>query len=119
MKISKFPKIILDFKWGKTLYLISSKLSFVSILSQYQINPIDRLGRVPWCAGLPEAQIWEKQKNKAVRINWNFELAFSVILSLPTPMNNSFGTPVKIPLQIVLENYWNILKSIGKVVEKF
>ncbi len=58
-----------------------------------------------------------KNTEKNVHINSsNFEFAFSVILSL---LNNSFGTPLKVHLQTFLENYWDILKSIAKILEIF
>ncbi len=49
-------------------------------------------------------------------INSNFEWEFSVILLFLN--NNSFGTPLEVTLQTFLENYRDILKSVGKVLEK-
>ncbi len=64
------------------------------------------------------ALIWEKQRKnqKNVYNNSKFAMAFSVILQ-PRPPRNNF-LPGK-PLQIFLENYLDILRSIGKDVEKF
>ncbi len=72
-----------------------------------------RLGRVHRNGGMKK----KKEKCFIYTNNLNFELAFSIIL--PLAINNSFGTPLVVTLQIFLEKYGDILKSIGKVVEKF
>ncbi len=73
------------------------------------------------CQGRRYEKNREKNKKCLYQIlNWYFQCASTFLRSLRTS-NNSFGIPLWVTLQTFLENYWDILKSIGngKVVEKF
>ncbi len=67
-----------------------------------------RLGRVPKDTDMKKTHT---KKNNVYINNSNFELAFSVILP---PLWR-----ILVTLQTFLENYWDILKSIGKIVRNF
>ncbi len=95
--------------------LISQKFAQKLVFKQYRgLTPC-----TDWVRS-PEEQIQEKQKNKKNGYinNSNFEWAFSVILQRPPPKKKSTRYASGDKFETFLENYRDILKSVGKIVEK-